>query len=117
DRMMNDIERFNRLLTNSKYPIQLIWAGKPYPLDQPAIDVFNKLVYEAKKHGNMAVLTGYELNLSKQVKAVSDVWLNTPRVLREASGTSGMSTPMNGRVNFSTVDGWIPEHPKNRENS
>lgn len=117
DLMMNDIERFNRLLNNSKYPIQLIWAGKPYPLDQPAIDIFNKLVYEAKNHGNMAVLTGYELNLSKQVKAASDVWLNTPRVPREASGTSGMTAAMNGSVNFSTDDGWIPEFSKNRENS
>lgn len=64
----------------------------------------------------MAVLTGYELNLSKQVKAASDVWLNTPRVPREASGTSGMTAAMNGGVNFSTDDGWIPEFSKT-ENS
>jgi len=37
------------------------------------------------------------------------VWLNNPRVPREASGTSGMTAAMNGTVNFSTDDGWIPE--------
>lgn len=117
DFLLNDMERFNRLLTNSKYPIQLIWAGKPYPLDHEAINVFNKLVYESKKHPNMAVLTGYELELSRQLKNASDVWLNNPRVPREASGTSGMTAAMNGAINFSTDDGWIPEFAKNHENA
>lgn len=117
DLLLNDMERFNRLLENKKYPVQLIWAGKPYPLDQPAIDVFNKLVHESKKHGNMAVMTGYELKLSRQLKEVSDVWLNNPRVPREASGTSGMTAAMNGAINFSTDDGWIPEFAKNGENA
>ncbi|MDD3459222.1 MAG: alpha-glucan family phosphorylase, partial [Weeksellaceae bacterium] len=101
DLLLNDPERFNRLLNHTKYPVQLIWAGKPYPLDQPAIDTFNQLIYESNKHGNMAVLTGYELELSRRLKAASDVWLNTPRVPREASGTSGMTAAMNGGVNFS----------------
>ena len=65
----------------------------------------------------MAVLTGYELELSRQLKAVSDVWLNNPRVPREASGTSGMTAAMNGAVNFSTDDGWIPEFAQNGKNS
>lgn len=117
DLLMKDMDRFNRLLCHSKYPVQLIWAGKPYPLDQPAIDIFNKLVYEAKKHPNVAVLTGYELELSRQLKAASDIWLNTPRVPREASGTSGMTAAMNGGINFSTDDGWIPEFAVNHENS
>lgn len=33
-----------------KYPIQIIWAGKPYPLDYPAISTFNRLVEESKKY-------------------------------------------------------------------
>jgi starch phosphorylase len=57
----------------------------------------------------MAVLVGYELALSKRMKQAADVWLNNPRVPREASGTSGMTAAMNGAVNFSTDDGWIPE--------
>jgi len=57
----------------------------------------------------VAVCIGYELTLSKRLKQVSDVWLNNPRVPREASGTSGMTAAMNGSVNFSTNDGWIRE--------
>ena len=57
----------------------------------------------------MAVCTGYELGLSKRLKQAADVWLNNPRVPREASGTSGMTASMNGAVNVSTNDGWIVE--------
>jgi starch phosphorylase len=57
----------------------------------------------------VAVLIGYELALSKRLKQAADCWLNNPRVPREASGTSGMTAAMNGAVNFSTNDGWIPE--------
>jgi glycogen phosphorylase len=104
-----DVERFEKLLANTKHPVQIIFAGKPYPVDHPAINQFNHLVHLSKKYNNVAVLVGYELALSKRMKQASDVWLNNPRVPREASGTSGMTAAMNGAVNFSTDDGWIPE--------
>ncbi len=109
DFLLNDRQRFRNLLENKKHPVQIIWAGKPYPLDQPAIDTFNKLVVASKDYHNMSVVTGYELELSKRLKQAADLWLNNPRVPREASGTSGMTACMNGAVNFSTDDGWIPE--------
>lgn len=110
-----DKERFEALVSNSKYPVQIIWAGKPYPVDYPAISEFNHLVHLSKNYKNVAVLVGYELALSKRLKQAADCWLNNPRVPREASGTSGMTAAMNGAVNFSTNDGWIPEfiHPGN----
>ena len=117
DLLLHDKERFERLLNNPKYPVQIIWAGKPYPMDYSAISTFNGLVEESKNYKNMAVLTGYELALSKSMKQGSDLWLNNPRVPREASGTSGMSAAMNGSVNLSTDDGWIPEFAKHGENS
>ena len=117
DLLLHDKERFERLLNNPKYPVQMIWAGKPYPMDYSAISTFNGLVEESKNYKNMAVLTGYELSLSKSMKQGSDVWLNNPRVPREASGTSGMTAAMNGSVNFSTDDGWIPEFAKHGKNS
>lgn len=117
DLLLEDKERFAKLLNNPKYPVQIIWAGKPYPMDYAAISTFNSLVEESKAYKNMAVLTGYELTLSKLLKQGSDIWLNNPRVPREASGTSGMTAAMNGSVNFSTDDGWIPEFAKPGENS
>ena len=113
DLLLHDKARFERLLNNPKYPVQIIWAGKPYPMDYSAISTFNTLVEESKYYKNMAVLTGYELALSKSMKQGSDLWLNNPRVPREASGTSGMTASMNGSVNLSTDDGWIPEFAKN----
>ena len=113
DLLLHDKARFERLLNNPKYPVQIIWAGKPYPMDYSAISTFNTLVEESKYYKNMAVLTGYELALSKALKQGSDLWLNNPRVPREASGTSGMTAAMNGSVNLSTDDGWIPEFAKN----
>ncbi|MBP9744746.1 MAG: alpha-glucan family phosphorylase, partial [Saprospiraceae bacterium] len=112
-----DMARLEALLSSVKYPIQIIWAGKPYPMDYAAISTFNNLVILSKKYKNLAVLTGYELNLSKRLKQCADVWLNTPRVPREASGTSGMTAAMSGAVNFSTFDGWICEFAKHSQNS
>jgi starch phosphorylase len=112
-----DLERFKKLIANTKYPIQIIWAGKPYPFDTQAINIFNDLMYIAKEHKNIAVLIGYELDLSMRLKKGADVWLNTPRVTREASGTSGMSAAMNGAVNLSIADGWHPEFCKEGINS
>ncbi len=109
DMLSWDEEKFEKLLANTKYPVQIVWAGKPYPLDYPAITQFNNLVQISKKYKNVSVLIGYELGLSKRLKQASDIWLNNPRVPREASGTSGMTASMNGSVNFSTDDGWIPE--------
>lgn len=107
--LTTDESRFMKLMTNTKYPVQMIWGGKPYPVDHPAISEFNQLVHLSKRFDNMAVVIGYELGLSKRMKQAADAWLNNPRVPREASGTSGMTAAMNGAVNFSTDDGWIPE--------
>lgn len=110
--LKHDLERFERMIKNQKHPVQIIWAGKPYPFDTQAINIFNDLNYMSKSYKNIAVLVGYELDLSMMIKKGSDIWLNTPRVTREASGTSGMSAAMNGSVNLSIADGWHPEFCK-----
>jgi starch phosphorylase len=109
DLITRDQARFAALMSNKKYPVQIIWAGKPYPVDYPAINDFNYLVNLSKQFNNVAVCIGYELSLSKRLKQAADLWMNNPRVPREASGTSGMTAAMNGAVNLSTNDGWIRE--------
>ena len=117
DIFFHDMEKFHALVTNIKMPIQIIWAGKPYPMDYDAIGIFNKIVDLCKKYKNCAVLVGYELKLSKILKGGADIWLNVPRINHEASGTSGMSAAMNGAVNVSTLDGWFPEFVNDKANS
>ncbi len=109
DLIMRDMKRFEALVADQKMPVQIIWAGKPYPLDNGAIQTFNKIFKDTLNMPNVAILTGYELALSAALKRGSDIWLNNPRLYREASGTSGMTAAMNGSVNLSIPDGWIPE--------
>ncbi|MFZ9046253.1 MAG: alpha-glucan family phosphorylase [Cyclobacteriaceae bacterium] len=116
DLLLHDMERIEQLLSNSDQPVQIIWAGKPYPNDGTAITIFNKLIDFSKHRHNCAVLVGYEMELSRLLKEGSDIWLNNPRITREASGTSGMTAAMNGSVNLSTNDGWIPEFVKDGKN-
>jgi len=109
DLITRDFEKFKSLMTDTKRPVQIIFAGKPYPTDYGAIHNFDNLSHISKEFKNMAVLIGHELKLSRQLKKGSDIWLNNPRVTREASGTSGVTAAMNGSVNFSTNDGWVRE--------
>ncbi len=117
DMLVWDLERFKRLMGNTDRPVQVIWAGKPYPKDEGAVGTFNHLFYLSHLFPNMAVLTGYELALSKLLKDGADIWLNTPVVTREASGTSGMTAAMNAALNLSTFDGWICEFAKDGHNA
>ncbi|WP_345986876.1 alpha-glucan family phosphorylase [Sulfurimonas sp. HSL1-2] len=112
-----DFERFKALIERTEHPIQVIWAGKPYPFDTSAVNLFNELIHISHQFKRMAVLAGYELELSAILKKGSDIWLNTPRVSREASGTSGMSASMNGTLHLSTDDGWHPEFAINGMNA
>jgi len=110
--LKHDFERFKKLMENKEKPVQVIRAGKPYPFDMNAINSFNELIHISHSFKNMAVLVGYELDLSAKLKQGSDIWLNTPRISREASGTSGMTASMNGSIHLSTEDGWHPEFAK-----
>lgn len=115
--LLRDFDRFTRLVSNKEFPIQIIWAGKPYPEDYDSINTFNEIHWKIRGFKNCTILTGYELWLSGHLKRGSDVWLNNPRLYHEASGTSGMTAAMNGSINFSIPDGWIPEFAKHGKNS
>ena len=115
--LMTDFKRFLKIVQNKDYPIQLIWAGKPYPEDYNAINIFNEIYWKTKDIPNCTIVTGYELWLSGHLKKGSDLWLNNPRIYHEASGTSGMTAAMNGTINISIPDGWVPEFAKHGKNS
>lgn len=116
DLITSDFDRFKALMDNKDMPVQIIWAGKPFPVDFGSISIFDNLVHMNKQFMNGAILVGYELWLSKMCKRGADIWLNTPRIPHEASGTSGMTAAMNGAINLSTYDGWIREFGQHKEN-
>jgi glycogen phosphorylase len=117
DLLLYNMDRFEQIVNNKESPVQIIWAGKPYPMDFTAIGVFDKIVHICKNYTNCSVLVGYEMKMSKMLKNGADVWLNNPLYTHEASGTSGMSAAMNGALNLSIPDGWFPEFAKDKKNS
>ena len=58
---------------------------------------------------HVVFVPNYDIHVARLMVAGCDVWLNTPRRPREASGTSGMKASMNGSPNLSIIDGWWGE--------
>ena len=98
-----------RLLKIAKGKVQLIFAGKAHPKDEPGKDLIAEIYKLAKESGTdmpLVFLENYNMNLGKLLTSGVDVWLNTPMRPHEASGTSGMKAIHNGVINFSILDGW-----------
>ncbi len=110
--ILSDIERLKRLITNPEKPVQIIFAGKSHPADYQSKQLL-KQVYQATLdrgfQGRIAFVEDYDLNVARELVRGVDVWLNNPRRLQEACGTSGMKAAMNGGINLSVRDGWWDE--------
>src|SRR3989449_2297147 len=107
--LLEDRARLNKLLRNSKRPVQLIFAGKSHPADQPGKDIVAKVVALAREEPCVTFLKDYDLAIARHLVHGADVWLNNPKRFLEASGTSGMKAGANGVLNVSVLDGWWDE--------
>jgi starch phosphorylase len=110
--LLEDPERLISLLTDSKHPIQLIFAGKAHPHDLKGKELIRELIHFAQDpevRSQVVFLEDYDMTIARYLNSGSDVWLNTPRRPLEASGTSGMKASMNGVLNLSILDGWWDE--------
>jgi glycogen phosphorylase len=107
DLIFRDMARIKRLLGQKK--VQIVFAGKFHPKDTWGKNTFNKVAQLSKELEGVAIIPGYELELSGHMKRGADLWLNTPLRPMEASGTSGMSANFNGTLHMSTDDGWAVE--------
>jgi starch phosphorylase len=90
--------------------LQIIYAGKAHPQDEPGKALIQKVVDDAARlSGNLlqiVYLENYDWALGAMMTAGVDVWLNTPKRPYEASGTSGMKAALNGVPSLSILDGW-----------
>ncbi len=112
DLIFRDLERLKALLLDVHRPIQLVFAGKAHPADDPGKRLIQKIYNLAKSNelgGRVAFVEDYEMHMARYLTQGVDIWLNTPRRPREASGTSGMKAAVNGVPNFSILDGWWVE--------
>jgi starch phosphorylase len=108
DLLISDPQRLMQI-AEKVGPIQIIYAGKAHPKDQSGKDTIKKIFDVMKAfHGKvkMTYIHNYDMTISKMMTSGVDLWLNTPRRPREASGTSGMKAAHNGIPQFSTLDGW-----------
>lgn len=101
----------NRLVNISQNvgKIQLIFAGRAHPKDWPGKELIKRIVSvskELKDSIKIVYLENYDMELGKMLVSGVDLWLNTPRKPREASGTSGMKAAHNGIPSLSILDGW-----------
>ena len=60
-------------------------------------------------NGRIAFVEDYDMHMAHYLAHGVDVWLNTPRRLLEACGTSGMKASLNGVIHLSVRDGWWHE--------
>lgn len=110
--IFRDLDRLRRLLVDPWRPVQIIFAGKAHPADNPGKEVLQS-VYQFTRdpefEGRVAFLEDYDMHLAHLLVQGVDLWLNLPRVPLEASGTSGMKAGLNGIPQLSTLDGWWQE--------
>jgi starch phosphorylase len=116
--IFHDVERLKRIVNNRWHPVQIIFAGKSHPADFPS-KVLLKQVYslaaDKEFQGRIAFVEDYDMHIARFLTQGIDVWLNNPRRLHEACGTSGMKAAINGIPHLSVRDGWW-EEGYNRKN-
>jgi starch phosphorylase len=110
--LFTDTERLKRIINNEFYPVQIIFAGKSHPADlaskQLMQQVYN-MATEREFKGRIIFVEDYDMHVAHYLVHGVDVWLNTPRRLQEACGTSGMKASLNGVLHLSVRDGWWDE--------
>jgi glycogen phosphorylase len=112
DLIFRDPARLARILTAANRPVQIVFAGKAHPADDPAKhhlqQVFRRTL-DPMYAGRVAFIDDYDLHVAHCLVGGCDVWLNNPRKPLEASGTSGMKASLNGVPHLSVGDGWWAE--------
>ncbi|MDY6844203.1 MAG: alpha-glucan family phosphorylase [Thermodesulfobacteriota bacterium] len=110
--LFHDIQRLKRIVQDKWRPVQIVFAGKSHPADERGKYLIQQIYNIAKDPlygGRIAFVEDYDIHVAQYLVQGVDVWLNTPRILQEASGTSGQKAALNGVLNLSILDGWWHE--------
>jgi starch phosphorylase len=109
--IFQDIDRLAAILRDEKSPVRLIISGIPHPSDEDGqrqlLEI--KEIIRTKLPDVACYLPGYNFEIAGSMVAGCDLWLNTPAVGFEASGTSTMKAILNGTLLATTRDGWLDE--------
>jgi starch phosphorylase len=109
DLILYDLKRLKTFVNDRWRPIQIVFAGKSHPADDPAKRILQKIFNAARDPalaGRVAFVEDYGELLAQYLVHGVDVWLNNPLPPLEASGTSGIKAALNGVPHLSILDGW-----------
>ncbi len=112
DLLLSDLDRLLAMIGDPDRPIQIIFAGKAHPADDPGKGLIRKIAnlrHDERLAGRIVFVEDYDINVCRHLIQGVDVWLNNPRRPLEASGTSGQKVVLNGGLNCSILDGWWAE--------
>jgi len=107
--LLRDAKRLAQILHEKDRPVQIIFAGKAHPEDEAGKRLIREIFHATQQEEfrrRIVFIEDYEMNTARYLVQGCDLWLNTPKRLREASGTSGMKAAINGVINMSVLDGW-----------
>lgn len=110
--LLTDPDRLARLVSSPDRPVQIIFAGKAHPKDEPGkryVQQVANLRFDPRFRNRIVFIEDYDINVCRHMVQGVDVWLNTPRRPLEASGTSGQKAVLNGALHLSVLDGWWAE--------
>jgi starch phosphorylase len=112
DLIFRDPDRLAKLLNHPERPMQLVYAGKAHPKDEPGKQLIKRIANlqsDPRFHNRLVFVEDYDINVCRHLVQGVDVWMNNPRRPLEASGTSGQKVVLNGGLNLSILDGWWAE--------
>ena len=110
--ILTDLDRLAAMVNDPERPMQIIFAGKAHPADEPGKQLIQRIAnlrHDPRFAGRIAFVEDYDINVCRHLIQGVDVWLNNPRRPLEASGTSGQKAVLNGALNLSILDGWWAE--------
>lgn len=110
--ILSQIERLEAMLSDEARPVQMIFAGKAHPKDEPGKELIRTIAnlrHEERFADRIIFVEDYDINVGRHLTQGVDVWLNNPLRPLEASGTSGQKVVLNGGLNLSVLDGWWAE--------
>jgi starch phosphorylase len=110
--ILQDMEAIASLVNHPQTPIQLIFAGKSHPQDQPGKEILQQIAWltrDPRFAGKVLFVEDYDINVGRHLVQGVDLWINNPRRPLEACGTSGQKVVLNGGLNLSVLDGWWAE--------
>ncbi len=110
--IFRNLDRLRRILNNPERPVQIIFAGKAHPADDPGKSLIENIYRISRSEefkGKIIFLENYDIDMARYLVSGTDVWLNNPIRPYEASGTSGQKAALNGQPNCSILDGWWAE--------